>query len=318
MLLLEASEESGSPDLPAYFAHLRDRIGPVSLVVALDSGCASYDRLWVTSSLRGNLVGTLRVRVLTEGVHSGAASGIVPSSFRIARALLDRVEDAQTGTIRLPELHVDIPEAVRLATAESMGRVSWRKGFPMAGTTRLAHDDPTELALNQTWRPTLSVTGADGLPPTARAGNVLRPETALKLSFRLPPTCDPAAAEAAVRRALTTDVPYDAEVTWEHPEVSPGWAAPPVAPWLSEALAQASVAAFGKPARFVGEGGTIPFMGMLGEAFPDAQFVITGVLGPASNAHGPNEFLHLPMARGVTAAVAHLLHAHAGRNATAS
>jgi acetylornithine deacetylase/succinyl-diaminopimelate desuccinylase-like protein len=312
VLLVEASEESGSPDLPAYFDHLRDRIGPVDLVVALDSGCADYERLWVTTSLRGNLTATLRVQVLTEGLHSGSASGVVPSSFRIARALLDRVEDVATGRILLPELHAPIPPD-RLAEVRARDHGDLGAALPLAGGTRLVDDDPVELELNRTWRPTLSVTGAGGLPPVERAGNVLRPETALKLSFRLPPTVDATAAWAAIERTLTTDVPYGALVRVEHPDTAGGWNAPSFAPWLVDALASASTTAFGRAPGFLGEGGTIPFMGMLGEAFPAAQFVITGVLGPGSNAHGPNEFLHVGFARRLTAAVAHLLHAHATR-----
>ena len=100
-------------------------------------------------------------------------------------------------------------------------------------------------------------------------------------------------------------------MTFSHKETAPGWNAPPFAPWLAAALDDVSTAAFGEPARTIGEGGTIPFMGMLGAMFPEAQFVITGVLVPGSNAHGPNEFLHLPTARRVTECVARLLAAHA-------
>ena len=155
--------------------------------------------------------------------------------------------------------------------------------------------------------------GIDGAPATAEAGNVLRPSTAVKLSLRVPPTNDPVAAADAVERRLTADPPYGATVTVERGSAEPGWHAPPESPWLARALDRASRAAFGQPPRALGEGGTIPFMGMLGRRFPDAQFVITGVLGPESNAHGPNEFLHLPTARRVTTATAHILDAHARR-----
>jgi acetylornithine deacetylase/succinyl-diaminopimelate desuccinylase-like protein len=314
-VVIEASEESGSPDLPAYMDALADRIGSPSLVFGLDSGCATYDRLWVTSSLRGLTSGELRVDVLTEGVHSGAAGGIVPSSFRILRGLLDRIEDVETGELRLPELHAEIPAAVRAAAEALVADLgpAAAGGFPLVDGMRLAADDPVELVLANTWRPQLAVVGADGLPPAANAGNVLRPFTSVTLSFRLPPTVDPSSATKAVVEALTADPPYGARVTWTPHDDGAGWAAPSLAPWLSSALEEASTAAFGRPAGFMGEGGTIPFMAMLGEKFPDAQFVITGVLGPESNAHGPNEFLHLPTAEGVTASVAHVLSAHAER-----
>ena len=314
VVLIEASEESGSPDLPAYVEALADRIGSPSLVVCLDSGCIDDERLWVTTSLRGLVSGTLTVDIVTDGLHSGDVSGMVPSTFRIARMLLDRVEDVATGAIVLPEFNVETPpdrvvEAER--TAGEIGRIGDHYPFVYgAGPTT---DDPVEQLLARTWQPTLSVVGADGLPPTARAGNVLRPSTSLKLSFRIPPTADPAAATAAVKEVLEADPPYGARVSFSDGEHGPGWNAPTTAPWLSEALDRASSATFGRPARTFGEGGSIPFMGMLGERFPEAQFVITGVLLPDSNAHGPNEYLHLPTARRLTAAVAHLLIDHAAR-----
>ncbi|QGG96052.1 M20/M25/M40 family metallo-hydrolase [Actinomarinicola tropica] len=315
VLLVEASEESGSPDLPAYVEALAPRIGPVSLVVCLDSGCATYDRLWVTTSLRGLASVVLRVDVLTEGVHSGSASGIVPSSFRVLRRLLDRIEDPDTGRILVPDLLGD-PSPARLAqvraTAEELGdgiTASW----PFAGGTQAMTTDPTEALLNRTWRPTLSVVGMDGIPSIVDGGNVLRPTTAASLSFRLPPGVDAHRAGDAVVEALEADPLHGAQVRAELVEAADGWEAPDLRPWLAEALDAASQESFGADARFIGEGGSIPFMGMLGERFPDAQFVVTGVLGPGSNAHGPNEMLHVPTAQRVTASVARLLAAHVRR-----
>jgi acetylornithine deacetylase/succinyl-diaminopimelate desuccinylase-like protein len=313
--LIETCEESGSYDLPAYLEHLRPRIGTPSLVVCLDSGCGDYQRLWCTTSLRGNAVGVLRVRVLAEGVHSGDASGVVPSSFRIARALLARLEDERDGRILPPELHVPIP-AERVAQAEAAARVlgpeHWRR-FPFAGATAPLGANDAERVLNRTWRPFLEVTGASGLPDLDSAGNVLRPETALKLSLRLPPRLDAAAAVARLREILEADPPAGAEVRFEADQAGQGWDAPPLAPWLAGALERASRAWFGPDPAFMGEGGTIPFMAMLGAAFPEAQFLITGVLGPGANAHGPNEFLHLPTARRLSGCVAQILSEHATR-----
>lgn len=312
VVLIEASEESGSPHLPSHVDALADTIGSPDLVVCLDSGCATYDRLWLTTSLRG-LVGVgLTVRVLHEGAHSGSAGGVVPSSFRIARQLLERIEDATTGAIRVPELHVDIPrgrEAEIAATAVELGDAA---GGTFALVARkVDDDDPARQLRARTWEPAMAVVGADGIPPVHAAGNVLRPFTTLKLSFRIPPTCDPNRAADALVRVLTADPPYGAEVEVTVDDIGAGWNSPELAAWLARAVDDASVAAFGQPARAMGEGGSIPFMGMLGARFPAAQFVITGVLGPGSNAHGPNEFLHVPMAKGVTTAVAHLLHSHA-------
>lgn len=312
LVVIEASEETGSPDLPAYIDALGDRVRNVQLVVGLDAGCSTYDRLWITTSLRGLVGLAVKVEVLTEGIHSGA-SGVVPSSFRIFRELLARVEDASTGRMLLPELHVDIP-GERQEQAETaaglLGDEVW-KSLPFAGDTRPMTDSPADAILAKTWRPALSLTGADGLPSVRDAGNVLRPSTTFKLSVRLPPTCDPAAAEAAVVRALMTDVPYGARVTVEAEPHAAGWDAPPTAPWLADAIERASKSVYGQPPAALGEGGTIPFMGMLGERLPSAQFLIVGVLGPGSNAHGPNEFLHVPMARSLTACVASVLNDHA-------
>jgi len=313
--VIECCEESGSYDLPAYLEMLAPRIGEVDFVIGLDSGCGNYSQLWVTTSLRGIAAGTLSVDVLTEGVHSGDASGIVPSSFRIARALLDRLEDARTGVVLPREFHAEIPaeraDQARAAGA-ILGEMTWRK-FPYAGGTRPVTDDPGEAVLNRTWRPALSITGADGLPAIADAGNVLRPKTALKLSLRVPPTVDGASATRAMKRILEADPPHGAKVSFTADQSATGWNAPLTAGWLKAALENASLACFDRPAAFMGEGGTIPFMGMLGTSFPAAQFLITGVLGPKSNAHGPNEFLHIPYAKRVTACVAQVLAAHAAR-----
>ena len=315
VVMIEASEESGSPDLPAYVDTLAPRIGDPDLVICLDSGCGDYDRLWCTTSLRGMVGARVKIEVLTEGVHSGDASGIVPSSFRVGRLLLDRLEDSATGRIKLPELHVDIPEERLVqarAAAEILADAVWSK-FPWKEGVHPVSNDVMELILGRTWRPTLSVIGAGGLPSVESAGNVLRPVTSLVLSFRLPPSCDSERACAALREALTSNPPYGAAITVDM-EGSSGWQAPATSPWLARAMGDASSAWFGRDAAAMGEGGSIPFMGMLGHRYPRAQFLITGVLGPMSNAHGPNEFLHLPTAARLTGCVAHVIAEH-GRNA---
>jgi len=312
VVLIEASEESGSPDLPAYMDHLASRIGTPSLVVCLDSGCANYDQLWLTTSLRGLWNGTLTVRVLDEGVHSGSASGVVPSSFRVFRQLLSRLEDEATGAILPPELYAQIP-ADRIVQARGVADALGSKvveSYPFAKGTKPMGDDPTELILNKTWRPQLAITGIEGLPQPENAGNVLLPFTKASLSLRLPPTLDGKAAQDMMQKTLSENAPYGAQVELKVNVVNKGWNAPALAPWLEKSLQAASQATFGKPAAYTGEGGSIPFMAMLGERFPKTQFVITGVLGPKSNAHGPNEFLHIPTAKRVTAAVARVLADH--------
>jgi acetylornithine deacetylase/succinyl-diaminopimelate desuccinylase-like protein len=313
--MIETCEESGSYDLPAYLDALAPRMGQVDFVIGLDSGCGDYERLWATTSLRGLAGGVLTVEVLTEGVHSGDASGIVPSSFRIARKLLDRIEDAATGRLLPSEFHAPIPaergEQARRA-AGILGDIAINK-YPFAGSTQPVVADHTEALLNRTWRPALSITGAGGLMALADAGNVLRPQTSLKLSLRLPPSVSGEKASQILKRVLEADPPYGATVRFDIEEGATGWNAPPTVAWLTRALDDASSRFYDKPSAAMGEGGTIPFMAMLGKHFRDAQFLITGVLGPHSNAHGPNEFLHVPYAKKVTACVASVIAAHGER-----
>lgn len=308
MILIEACEESGSQDLPLHMAHLAPRLGTPALVIALDAGCGNYDQLWLTTSLRGQVAGTLMVRVLNEGVHSGDASGVVPSSFRIARHLLSRLEDPATGEIAR-DFHVQIPEARRAQAVQAAAILGASFHTPLAlpaGMTPVS-DDVSELILNRAWRPQLAITGFDGLPSVANAAAVMQPVAALKLSLRLPPTLDPHAAAQRLKALLESDPPYRCEVSFRIDMVSQGWHAPGVPSWLQATLDRASSTTFGAASAVIGGGGGIPFLAMLGERFPLAQFVVTGVLGPESNAHGPNEFLHLPAAKRVTAAMAWVL-----------
>ena len=309
VVLIEASEESGSPDLEAYLDALADHLGQVKLLICLDSGAMSYDRLWVTTSLRGILNVEVKVSVLSRGQHSGSASGVAPSSFRILRQLLDRIEDAATGEVRLAALHAPIPDdhvqAAR-AVANEFGDVLARE-LPTVEGLELMGVSAEDRLLRRTWAPALSLVGMGGIPSPNDAGNVLRPSTTAVLSLRLPPTVAAPVAFRALEEALTTNVPSSAHVQLGAPSQGDGWVAPPLAPWLRDALNQASMSAFGREAGFAGEGGSIPFLSSLGKRYPSVQFVATGVLGPASNAHGIDEMLDLPMAVGVTNAVINLL-----------
>ncbi len=315
--LIETCEESGSADLPAYIEALKDRLGDVQLVICLDSGAGNYDQLWLTTSLRGMASGTLKVEILTEGVHSGDASGLVPSSFRIMRQVLDRLEDSSTGRLLPASFHCEVPAdrlAQARATAAILGEEVYKR-FPWAhadcgGSTLFAlptTQDPVQALLKRTWEPTLSVTGAEGFPALQDAGNVLRPYTAFKLSLRLPPLVDAATCVQQMKALLEDNAPYQAKVTFESAGAASGWNAPDIAPWFGTALDAASQAHFGAPCGFIGQGGTIPLMNMLSEGFPKAQMMVCGVLGPKSNAHGPNEFLHVPYAKRLTAAVAQVV-----------
>jgi acetylornithine deacetylase/succinyl-diaminopimelate desuccinylase-like protein len=315
--IIETSEESGSPDLLPYVDALRSRLGDVALVICLDSGAGNYDQLWLTTSLRGMASGTLKVEILTEGVHSGDASGLVPSSFRIMRQVLDRLEDSKTGRLLPQSFHCEIP-AERMeqakATAAILGDEVYKR-FPWAhfdcgGSTAFAlptTTDPVQALVNRTWKPTLSVTGAEGFPSLQDAGNVLRPYTAFKLSLRLPPLVDAAQAVRELKALLEDNAPYQAKVTFEGGSAATGWNAPATANWFERALDEASQAHFGAGCGYIGQGGTIPLMNMLSTGFPKSQMMVCGVLGPKSNAHGPNEFLHVPYAKKLTAAVAQVI-----------
>jgi len=313
VLLIEACEESGSVDLPAHLDSLGDEIGDPSLVICLDAECGNYDQVWCTTSLRGNLTGNLRVRVLTEGVHSGMATGIAPTPFRIVEQLMARLESAVTGDVLLDELQATVPKDRRAqitAAANVLGSSVAGK-LPFAAGVQPVSNDPVELLINSTWRATVAVTGADGLPAVGSAGNVLLPQLSFKLSLRIPPTTDASAASKAVKEALERDPPYGAQVGFEDISAAAGWNAPALAPWLEEAIMSASRRIYGKDAIHIGAGGSIPFMGMLGAKFPRTQFFVTGVLGPHSNAHGPNEFLHIGYAKKLTACVSLVLADHA-------
>lgn len=323
--MIETSEESGSGDLLPYVDALKPRLGDVGLVICLDSGAGNYDQLWLTTSLRGMASGTLKVQILSEGVHSGDASGVVPSSFRILRQVLDRLEDSATGRVLPARFHSAIPPeriAQAQATAAILGDAAWNY-FPWAqhdcggpgGFALPMTDDPAQALLKRTWEPTLSVTGAEGLPALRDAGNVLRPYTAFQLSLRLPPLADAAACVDELKTLLEDNAPYHAKVTFEGASSANGWNAPGMTPWFEQALHAASRAHFGADCGYIGQGGTIPLMNMLSQGFPKAQMMVCGVLGPKSNAHGPNEFLHLPYAKKLTAAVAQVIGAMAATSA---
>ena len=312
VVIIEACEESGSYDLPHYLDALSERIGRPKLVICLDSGCGNYDQLWNTTSLRGLVGGDLRVEILTEGVHSGDASGIVPSSFRVLRSLLERIESAVDGRITAETFQGEIPslrvDQARQAAGVLGDLVSTR--FPYVSGAQAVAGDPAELILNRTWRPALEITGMAGMPSLTDAGNVLRPFTTARLSLRLPPTCNANQTARELKALLERDPPCHARVSFSSDWCADGWHAPALAPWLEQALDWSSQNFFGAPAMHMGEGGTIPFMGMLGEKYPDAQFLITGVLGPQANAHGPNEFLHLPTAKKLACCVASVIAQH--------
>ena len=312
--LIETREETGSDDLPYFLEKIRGRCGRPALVCVLDSGAGNYEQLWLTSSLRGACFGTLRVRILNSGMHSGTASAVVPSSFDIVRILLDRVQDPVSGTFKDPVFSVDIP-AYRLQEIQETAKVTGQdffRNFPWSSNSDGGHSHPrfqkpSEAMLAQCWFPSLSVTGAAGLPDLGNAGNMLRAETALRLSVRIPPSLSPSIALQSLKKSLTEDPPFNADVRFENSEALPGWDAPKESLWFRQACNESSLAMWGKPVMHIGEGGSIPILALFQSQFPEAQFAVTGVLGPGSNAHGANESLQLDYVKKFMTCIGHLV-----------
>ena len=304
-MIIETCEESGSFDLPPYLEALTEQLGNPDMVVVLDSGGPDYDHVWMTEALRGLVSGTLSVKVSHEGIHSGNSGGSIPSSFRIQRILLDRVEDSSSGKVLIPEMHVDIPEQIRekaMALREIVGDSIWEQ-FPTVDTLRQASETTEDMIVAMNWEPTLSIIGADGIPSVQDAGNVLRTNTDLKLSFRIPPGVDSESAIARAKVILEEDPPYGAEVTFTPDSCADGFHAPPLDGPISEAIQEASMELTGLPPLATWTGGTIPFMSMMQGKYPEAMFLCTGTSGPGNNAHGPDEKLHIPSSKRLTVAL---------------
>uniref|UniRef100_A0A0A9YUZ9 Cys-Gly metallodipeptidase DUG1 n=1 Tax=Lygus hesperus TaxID=30085 RepID=A0A0A9YUZ9_LYGHE len=277
-------------------------------MICLDSGSMNYDQLWATTSLRGVASGVLKIHTLKESMHSGVGGGVVPDTFRVARILLDRIEDSVTGEVKIPEAHCEIPAHV-LKANEVMSTIDYKGQYAFLPNVSAEATSSCELALRNCWKPSLTVVGAN-LPDCKIAGNVIRQETAVKLSLRTPPIVDANKACDAMHKILVANPPYGAHVEFVPDACGSGCATPELAPWLSRALEEGSKLAFNKTYGCMGMGGSIPFIGMLIQTYPKAQFVVTGVLGPKSNAHGPDEFLHIPYVKGVTLGVARVLGDH--------
>ena len=311
MGVFETREESGSGDLPHYLPELSKRAGRPSVLTVLDLGIQDKTRLWRTQSLRGVVTFTLKVEVLASGVHSGVTSGIVPSSFAVMRTLLDRLEDPATGRVKVASMHVPEPTRHMPALrrlAELSGEDLWKR-FPWAGETEPRSFDPLELLLKNGWQPTLSILGAEGLPPVKEAGALIRPSTTLKLSFRIPPGVDAQKAAEDAVALVTTNVPSKAKVTVANLHAEPGFEAPAGAEWLDAAWSKASEELFRETAEDVFDGATIGILPKFVKAFGPCPFLCTGVLGTEDNAHAPDESVSLEYLTKLTCAVASVLDA---------
>ena len=299
--LIETGEESGSPDLELYLDELKSQLGTPDLVIVLDTGGIDYDRLWVTQSLRGIVAGTLSVKVSSVGVHSGHGSGVMPSSFRLARQLLSRLEDENTGEI-LPEwLHLKINDEMKKTCSEIVKmKGDEMKDFPLLEGVKKQVEDPLDIFMTMNLKPSLSIIGADGIPPIESAGNVLRTNTDLKISIRTPPGIDASTVANKVQKLFEENPPNGAHVTAKMTEVADGFLSPKLPEAISSALEEACKEFYGKNSMSLFIGGTIPVMAMLQSRYSDSKFIITGAGGPGGNAHGPDEKLHISTAKKVT------------------
>jgi len=297
---LETEEESGSPNLLKLLDIAKDFIGKPDFCFCMDSGAFNYDQLWCTSSLRGVVIVELTVEFGITGYHSGEVGGIIPETFRVIRALLDRVDNSATGMVA-DEFQVEIPQWARdeavfmanLSGAEMHSKYDYHEGCKPMDSDKL-----NEMYLNNTWRPNLSITGAAGLPDVAIAGNVCRASTSVKLSMRLPPSANPAECEAKLTKLLTENVPHNAKVTVKGGHAGQGWCMKEMAPWLSTAVKKAGSDFYnGRDTGTYGMGGSIPFLAELDRMYPDTTILALGLIGPKANAHAPNECINLTYAK---------------------
>lgn len=309
--ILDFDEEGGSVNLERYLEKFSFKIGTPDLCITLDSGAGDYNRIWNTTTERGIVTGTLTVKVLTDSVHSGDGSGIIPNPQRIMRHLLSRLEDPVTGKILPSEFQVEVP-ATYLADVFSQATnivPSTIKGFPWFGYATTAASNPVELILNRIWRAGLAVTGVDGLPSTAAANNVVVGSVSYQLSLRLPPPLRIDEVQRQLKDLFEKDPPYGATVTYDY-EGAPaanGWMSPPQPRWLSEAIDQASQVLFQQPSAPLGDGGTQPVLAILKEKFKETLFFASGVAGPGNNEHAANENLNIKYAEQLSACEAYVL-----------
>lgn len=309
IIAVEGDEESGSADLIYYLKKLESRIGQPDLMICMDSGCMDYDSLWITTSLRGYLEFTLTVECLKENVHSGSGSGIAPDSFNIIRSLLDRLDD-KSHSVLIDIFHVVIPEhniqeAKKLANLKKDSIV--KDSVKLLPNVKPLSDDYSEIILNNTWRPTLVITGFTGFPQTEIAGNVLRNKTTCRVAIRLPPTANAKSIETKCREIMTSNPPFNCKITLSNVEAGYGWAAKELPDVLKDSFNKSSKTLFGREFFCFGEGGSIGFIHDLGELYPDCQMLVTGVLGPKTNAHCPNECLNIDYTEKITVALAHTI-----------
>jgi acetylornithine deacetylase/succinyl-diaminopimelate desuccinylase-like protein len=246
--IIESSEESGDEETLGNFISVnRTRIGPIDALFVLDSSAEDDRTVWFCESLRGGITAALDVQHLEKPCHSGRATGIVPSSFRIARALLSRIENEDTGEIKLSEVVVsDIPIGQIQTLYRVVGRLAVTSLCRLLPGARFLKESVAEMAVDRAWKAGLEITGADGLPSFDEASNVMRARTRLRISLRLPPTVNHKVCSDALKRVLEDDPPYGAKVNCEIIQGWGGWVGRPIPSAVAEALTESSKEVFGE------------------------------------------------------------------------
>lgn len=293
--IFETQEESGSSDLEGYLHQLKAKIGSPECFIVLDNQCGDYNRLWLNTSLRGNISGTLSVSTMSYGVHSGSFSGIVPDPFTVAMTLLGRIQHPETGEILLDTLQAQIP-ALRLKQIQEvslrMGDQIW-KTAPLLENVQPKYGNNDAILIQSTWKPSLTIIGIDGIPSIQNAGNVIQGSVSLRLSFRIPPGIDIDNALQSINDCFTQNIPYGCSVTWNSLEYLPGWCAPSHSVKYEKLFHDAGEQVFEEKTLACGQGASIGFIPKFEKLFPKTEIILIGVLGPQSNAHSPNEALNV-------------------------
>lgn len=307
VIILEGSEESGSIDLPIYIEEYQQFIGQPDLILALDSGIIDYNRIWLTSSLRGVVSCDLTVKTLTKGVHSGKGSGIAPESFMIIRKLLSKLEDYNDQS-RMKDFEVEIPdsEKTKISKAVEVMGDDWCSKIPILPGMKLLGDTPTDRLINWTWKPALTVAGARGIPNVKDAGNVLRPYTTLYLSIRTPPTFDGILNGKKILEDITNQTPFNSTVLIENYEAFNGSLIKEPSDNLKSQIDNLAKNYISGGMAQIPVGISIPFTTIFSQYFPKSQILVTGCAGVDSNAHGPNERLNLSYTKNFICSFVHI------------
>ena len=297
-LIFEGAEESTDEHLTYYFNKLLPIIGEnVIAFIPLDSGCADYDRLWITNSLRGVCDYEINIQTLDNNISFGPeASGRIAENLFILRKAIDAVMDTSTGDVKIEEFYVkDIPEEIQEEMDKEIEIVGEQffKEIPLYEGVKPLKTDIKEAMINNRWKPTCSILGIDNCPKIEDNGFGVKKSITVKMSMRLPPGIDSHAALEALKKVVKENIYFDAKVKFLSAEVADGWKLTNFSEKTKNVLNKASKEYFGNELVFKGMGGSIPFITYFQTKYPNADVICTGILGADCFEHGPNENLHL-------------------------